>query len=90
MFTVFISHLEFLIHSKSSIVDENNEGCIINSITVMQMNAFPSILNLNMKHLKPKINVSNKNNISLEDHTSDKTGLVCICIKAGLPTPRVT
>ena len=67
---------------------ENNERCIINSITVMQMNAFPSILNLNMKHLKPKINVSNKNNISLEDHTSDKTGLVCI--KAGLPTPRVT
>ena len=43
-----------LIHSKSSIDVENNERCIINSITVMQMNAFPSILNLNKKYCKPK------------------------------------
>ena len=43
-----------LIHSESSIDVENNERCIINSITVMQMNAFPSILNLNKKYCKPK------------------------------------
>ena len=43
--------IEFLIHSKSSLVDENNERCIINSITVMQMNAFPSILNLKTRNI---------------------------------------
>ena len=46
-FTSFLS----LIHSKSSIDVENNERCIINSITVMQMNAFPSILNLKTRNI---------------------------------------
>ena len=40
-----------LIHSKSSRDVENNERCIINSITVMQMNAFPSIFNLKTRNI---------------------------------------
>ena len=56
-----------LIHSKSSIDVENNERCIINSITVMQMNAFPSILNLNKKYCKPKERNKSTKSLILEN-----------------------
>ena len=56
-----------LIHSKSSIDVENNERCIINSITVMQMNAFPSILNLNKKYSKPKERNKSTKSLILEN-----------------------